>query len=246
MKKLGLLLFIIFSLQITIAQEFEMIRHQVQLGETVRMISRKYKIEPAEIYRLNKFAVDGISQGQVLQLIVPKKEAPVAVAQSGDQQTDYETTTVVTTTTTIRKSKGGEQSEESADESQGNLGGSSAVTHTVSRGETLSGIAQQYGVTISDLKSQNEKVLKRGLQPGQVLAIIKSSGGEIQSDPVDSAIAENSDADQTDVKHTVQKGDTLFQLARKYNVSVDNIKSQNEAVLKRGLQPGQVLTITSN
>jgi LysM repeat protein len=257
MNKYVLLFFIVFSLQITIAQEYEMIRHQVQLGETVRMISRKYKIEPAEIYRLNKFAVDGISQGQVLQLFVPAKEQIVEtsvtdstmVAQN-DDEVNTSTATRTVTTTTIRKKKtnDGEPIEtETADEaSTGDLGvASSAVTHTVSSGETLSGIAMQYGVSVSDIKSQNEKVLKRGLQPGQVLAIIKPVT-EVSSDAkIDETLIGSESSQETAIQHKVEKGDTLFHLAKKYNVSVDQIKMQNEPLLKKGLRPGQVLTITT-
>src|SRR5690606_23327620 len=83
MKRIVLIFAMVFSLQSAIAQEFEMVRHQVQLGETVRMISRKYKVEPAEIYRLNKFAVDGVSQGMVLQLLVPKKDPPIESVDDG-------------------------------------------------------------------------------------------------------------------------------------------------------------------
>jgi LysM repeat protein len=254
MKKMALLLFIVFSLQITIAQEFEMIRHQVALGETVKMISKKYKIEPAEIYRLNKFAVDGISQGQVLQLIVEKKELPPTqvVAETETTvlppQSDEEnsmTTTKTVTTTTVRKKK--TVAEEPPIDAAVELGAGSAVTHTVSRGETLSGIAVQYGLSVADIKSQNEKVLKRGLQPGQILAIIKPSGNEVITGDaqIDETVTTTDSSSNTEIKHKVQKGDTLFYLAKKYNVSVDDIKIQNETLLKKGLQPGQVLTITT-
>lgn len=261
MKRIALLFFIVFSLQITIAQEFEMIRHQVKLGETVRMISRKYKIEPAEIYRLNKFAVDGITQGQVLQLIVPKTAPETEVAVTDDEtKTDTapeevessSTTTKTVTTTTTRKKKVSEPEsvpEQPAAEPAGELGDSgSAVTHTVESGETLIGIGKKYGVSVADIKSQNEKILKRGLRPGQVLAIIKPGGTVAPDVQVDEPVTDattTDDSGHATIKHKVQKGETLFYLAKKYQVSVDDIKMQNEHQLKKGLQIGQVLTITT-
>jgi LysM repeat protein len=263
MKRFVLFLFIVFSLQTAIAQDdYQMIRHQVQLGETVRMISRKYKIEPAEIYRLNKFAVDGISHGQVLQLFVPKKEmagietnssADTVIAQN-DEGNSTSTSSKTVTTTTVRKKKTEDNDPVSEDvatvNASGDLGEGSAVTHTVSRGETLSGIAKKYGISIDDVKSQNEKVLKRGLQPGQVLAIIRPTVSETissyhQSDETVTEATTTESSSQTEIKHKVEKGDTLFQLAKKYNVSVDDIRAQNESLLKKGLQIGQVLTITT-
>lgn len=273
MKRLVLGLLMVFSLQIAIAQEFEIIRHQVQLGETVRMISRKYKVEPAEIYRLNKFAVDGISKGMVLQLLVPKKETPAetitgdtqanestAVAANdsssvGSDDSTVTTTTKKVTTTTIRKKKTAESqtsSEEVPVEAAKTLPGEtgsmgSAVTHKVMKGETLFSIARKYHTTVEEIKSQNGKVLAKGLQPGQVLAIITSGeDGQVQTAdaPVSETVtAESSSASQTEIRHTVAKGETLYSLSRKYNVPVDDIKMQNEQTLNKGLQVGQVLTI---
>lgn len=140
--------FVIFLSQIAFAQEFELVRHQVQLGETVKMISKRYKVEPAEIYRLNKFAIDGIRQGMVLQLLVPKKEEPIieelpelpaneeAVAETPIEQTTPE-----------------------------------EIRHTVETKETLYSLSRLYNVPVDEIRRQNEKILKRGLQVGQVLTI---------------------------------------------------------------------------
>jgi LysM repeat protein len=40
--------------------------------------------------------------------------------------------------------------------------------------------------------------------------------------------------------------ETLYGLSKKYNVSIETIISQNERLLKNGLQAGQVLTIKAN
>jgi LysM repeat protein len=285
MKRIVLLLFIVFSLQGAVGQEYEMIRHEVQLGETVRMISRKYKVEPSEIYRLNKFAVDGISQGMVLQLMVPKKETPsqdVVEAPAVESNTststetasnldgDTTTTTTKKVTTTVRKKKQTTEQTQTTTEDpvasdtppaeNSSLSGSgAAMTHTVAKGETLFSIARQYNISVDEIKSQNEKVLKKGLQPGQVLAIIKSDApqepapqsntvGEtpVKETVTSSEMVSSGSATQTEVKHKVAKGETLFSLSKKYNVSVDDIKMQNEQALKKGLQVGQVLTIKTN
>lgn len=284
MKRLVLVLLMVFSLQTTIAQEYEMVRHQVQLGETVRMISRKYKVEPAEIYRLNKFAVDGISQGMVLQLMVPKKDVPAETVtsdvqvdesttvaandppQGSDDESTTTTTTKKVTTTTIKKKKTTESQttseevpvEAEAKPSSGETGSTgSAVAHKVTKGETLFSIARKYNTTVDEIKNQNGKVLAKGLQPGQVLTIITSGSGEpaqataapVKDPPVSETVTttESASASQTEIKHTVAKGETLYSLSRKYNVTVDDIKMQNEQALKKGLQVGQVLTIrTSN
>ncbi len=60
-----------------------MVRHQVKLGETVKMLSKKYHVPPADIYRLNKFAVEGIREGMVLQIPAERKYAEAALKDEG-------------------------------------------------------------------------------------------------------------------------------------------------------------------
>ncbi|HLA54620.1 MAG TPA: LysM peptidoglycan-binding domain-containing protein [Flavobacterium sp.] len=291
MRKWMLILFMAFAFHNAFSQEFEMIRHQVQMGETVRMISRKYKVEPSEIYRLNKFAIDGISKGMILQIMVPKKEEKVAevlpppetsedaVVQNTNATTDdnAEKTVTTQTTTTVRKKKPKQepvaQTEKSVASEQTLQSDASPppvitpsentgqeIKHTVAKGETLFSLARKYNVKVDDIKTQNADVLKKGLQPGQVLTINSNqSATEVQTTPENTVAKketvtepetkiEKSETPATDnsgqeVKHTVSKGETLFSLSKRYNVSVDDIKSQNADALKKGLQIGQVLTI---
>jgi membrane-bound lytic murein transglycosylase D len=46
------------------------------------------------------------------------------------------------------------------------------MTHTVKEGETLSGIAERYQVSISDLKAWNRLDPKKPIQPGMRLTIM--------------------------------------------------------------------------
>lgn len=147
MKKI-VKLFVIFLSQIAFAQEFELVRHQVQLVETVKMISKRYKVEPAEIYRLNKFAIDGIRQGMVLQLLVPKKEEPIT-EELPEQPANDE----VVAETPIEQPVAEE------------------IRHTVEPKETLYSLSRLYNVPVDEIRRQNENILKRGLQVGQVLTI---------------------------------------------------------------------------
>jgi LysM repeat protein len=264
MKRLLVLLLFVLAAHRLAAQDFEIVNHQVKLGETVRMIAVRYKVPPSEIYKLNKFAVDGIHQGQVLQIMVPKKDEPptepsTETAETQSAETagpdDVVRTTTTTTTTTIHRKKSVPAQQESLqpanDAGQPSLGSEGAAsTHTVAPGETLFGIARQHNMTVADLKARNAAVLKNGLHPGQILTIITSA----QSDPPAQTASATSDGGEPQmqpasnpetVNHTVSKGETLFSLARLYHTTVDAIKAQNPS-LEKGMQAGQVLTITPN
>lgn len=98
-------------------------------------------------------------------------------------------------------------------------------TYTVVSGDTLYGISNQYGVSVSELINLNN-VDPNKLQIGQVLKIPITSG----TNP------------NNTITYTVKKGDTLYSLAQKYGTSVDQIIKLNN-LKSNTLQIGQQLKI---
>ncbi len=191
--------------------EYTIISHEVRLGETVRMISQKYLVPPADIYKLNKFAVEGVSQGMVLQVPVPKKdesdrgktkskkktplkinEEPkqiIHLAEAGETVSQIAKKYGVTSADInevnpelestgfrpgdkiiIPSGNGLIPSNTEAAASVVNSK-SKSLFHEVASGETLSGIAKKYKVSVQAIEQQNQKILERGLQPGQLIKI---------------------------------------------------------------------------
>ena len=56
-------------------KEETIVSHKVEMGETVMLIAKKYRITPDEIYDLNPEAVHGISYNTVLQIPADKRYA---------------------------------------------------------------------------------------------------------------------------------------------------------------------------
>ncbi|MFA0960979.1 LysM peptidoglycan-binding domain-containing protein [Roseivirga sp. BDSF3-8] len=90
----------------------------------------------------------------------------------------------------------------------------SAQKHTVQAGETLYGISRSYNVTVDDLKKWNN-LGDNGLKPGQEL-IVKKPDVKQPSDKVKSII------------HVVQAGETLYGIARKYNITLQQLMEAND------------------
>ena len=84
------------------------------------------------------------------------------------------------------------------------------MTYTVKPGDTLWGISNQYGVSVTELARINN-VNANTLQVGQVLNIPSSSG----TNPNNMFI------------YTIKKGDSLYNIAKKYNTTVKDIIDLN-------------------
>ncbi len=107
--------------------------------------------------------------------------------------------------------------------------------HKVSRGESLSVIANKYGTTTKALMQAN-KLKSSSLAIGQVLTIPGST----------SAVAVPKITNPVETKtltHVVQKGEYLGKIASKYKVSVAAIKREN-SLKSDTLKLGQKLKIT--
>ena len=108
------------------------------------------------------------------------------------------------------------------------LPSTSFVTYTVQKGDTLYKIASQYNTTVDILKKINN-LSSNILSIGQK---IKLPSTEIINIPASLEI------------YTVKSGDTLYSIAKKFDTTVDKIKSQN-SLNADALTVGQMLKIPS-
>lgn len=121
--------------------------HVVRAGESLGVISRRYGVSVARIKSLNGLRSDRITVGQKL------------VVRGG--------TTTASTTPTARASSGG------ASSSAATATKATTVSHTVRSGESLSVIAQRYGLSVAQLRSLNGLRSDR-IQAGQKLVVRRS------------------------------------------------------------------------
>ena len=111
-------------------------------------------------------------------------------------------------------------------------------THTVKAGQTLFGIARQYGVTVESLKKWNElkdATIAKGLELKVKPGADEPSQSRESEKPADKVAS-------LPAYHTVKQGETLYGIAREYEISIDQLKQRNE-LKSANLQPGQKLRI---
>lgn len=242
-------------------QEVDIINHEVKLGESVRLLSKKYLVDPSEIYKLNKFAVDGISEGMVLKIPVPRKEGTPVKEQISEEVKETVGEEPVKQVVKEEEVTGQEDTNNSNSEIKQIIitEDKTEVNHKVLPKETLYSLARDYNVSVDDIKSNNPEVAKNGLQIGQVLKILTNKKVEVvQSTSIIKTIptkevakasvsAEKKPSSKSGIiMHKVEPKETFYSLSKKYNVTVDQIKEQNAALLINGLQIGQVLEIKLN
>ena len=104
------------------------------------------------------------------------------------------------------------------------------VTHRVRSGESLSVIARRYDVSVKDLQRWNNISDPRKLRAGRNLTVFytpaaqqAASGGSVQ--------------------YVVKRGDSLWSIARKYKVKVNDLQSWNELGRSSKIKPGQSIQI---
>ncbi len=114
----------------------------------------------------------------------------------------------------------------------------SSVTHRVKSGETLSHIALRYRVRVSDIQAWNG--VRTVIRPGQRLTIYTSNPPSRASSG--SGVATTTSGGY--VMYTVKKGDTLWDISRKFNgVSLNQIMSLNGLNKNSKIMPGKKIKI---
>jgi membrane-bound lytic murein transglycosylase D len=111
--------------------------------------------------------------------------------------------------------------------------------HRVRRGETLSGLAQEYGVTVRQIQAWNALGSSQSIRAGQRLRVTPPAGRRSRAP----AAASSTMAASGERVHTVRRGETLGALAKRYGVSVQALLDANHLSANEALKAGVTLRI---
>ncbi|MBO0442234.1 LysM peptidoglycan-binding domain-containing protein [Vagococcus fluvialis] len=182
-------------------------KHTVKSGDTLSGIAWKYGVTVAQLKQWNNLKSDIIYVGQTL------------IVKGGSSNNQTEKPTIPTKPTTPN---------------------TNSQKHTVKSGDTLSGIAWKYGVTVAQLKQWNN--LKSDIiYVGQTLVV--KGGTTNGSSSNQSQGSQNNNSSTT--THTVRRGDTLYGISLRYGVSVNEIKQKNNLTSDM-IYIGQTLAISGS
>ena len=215
-------------------QKLTYIHHRIRYGETLSTIARRYGVSMAEIRRRNHLRGNLIRAGHYLIIPVPQNRKAY---RNYARQNTYPRRRVARKPVT-------------------NVPGRVKHVYRVKQGDTLWDVARRYGVSVRQLRLWNGLGYSRIIRPGQVLNIwlepdqetpalvtAQAPGGPLEDTATSEATtAPELGGDKTRQVHIVRPGDTLWDIAQRYGVSIRQLKLWNH---KRSntIHPGEKLFI---
>ena len=118
--------------------------------------------------------------------------------------------------------------------------------HKVASGETLSHVARNYRVSVAELRAANPAVEPRRLQVGTVLVIPRagrrSADGDGAAEATEEPVAVTPPPAPVAV-HVVRRGESLWLIARMYDVALARLRGYNDLAEEILIRPGDELRI---
>jgi len=206
--------------------------HKVSKGDTVARISKRYRISRTTLLKANKLHSSTLKTGQRLR--IPYRTTKYVLLKKGQTAKDYYAST---------------------------SGNGRMILHEMRRGETLSKVGKRYNVPVELIVQWNDITNVRRVQAGQQLALYLDQDSD---QPVIASVAaptSTTTVSLSDIKkrkptagtttrtqaaavsyYKVRNGDSLWTIARKFQVSTRDIQRWN-GLRNNMIHPGTKLVI---
>lgn len=201
-------------------QASSFVSHKVKKNESIAQIAAKYDVSVKDIKKYNKIGKK-LKPGQKLKIPTTKSEPPAVTTSRNTQPPPAP---------------------------------NKAIKHTVKKGETLDGIAKKYNITIEQIQAQNPTkvrgdVIKANtqLEINPSVSVAQSTATNTKKDKRnkanETANAKSNKSKKTSKTYTIKAGDTLEKIARKHNMTVDQLAKINGKNKNKILQIGEKLKV---
>ena len=110
-------------------------------------------------------------------------------------------------------------------------GSSSPGVHVVEHGDTLSAIAKRHGTTVLELAEFNRITESTILRPGQELHLMPT------------VYSNRAAGSRESIRYRVKRGDSLWEISRRFGVSVGSLRKWNQLPKGQPLMPGRELDV---
>ncbi len=196
--------------------------HKVRKGDSLSEISDRYGVTMTELKKWNRLRSNKAPMGRRLKIYTQE-----AVATNNKKTLKQDTVSVNESTaigSTIAKTYKEEKVVSYKDV---------VKYHKVKKGDNLGEISDKFGVSVAEVKKWN-RLKGSNISVGKSLKIIKNERvvstvrREVKADKnaVETSIASNENKKESDF-YVVEKGDNLFSISKKFNVSLEDLKKWN-------------------
>ena len=198
------------------------VRHRIRSGETLSTIARKYHTSMSVLRSINKLRGSFIRAGKYLLIPVPQNKA------------QYYAYNARRSVKSKRRSHSGAVVK--------NVAGHKKVTYLVKAGDTLGEIAENFHTRASKIRAWNGLSYGQYIKPKQKLNIwIPENAGDVKNKLSKSKKTK----EEPGVYYTVKTGDTLWDIAKKYGVTIRELRKLNKMRGSR-IRPGDRLRVAKN
>ena len=197
--------------------------YKVKRGDNLSSIASKYDVAVAEIKKWNGLRSNSIGYGKSLKIITTES---VVQTVKKEPRTEIASTDVkvVKDVKIIKEVK------------TDTVSANATNTYIVQKGDNLNSIAQKNNVTVAEIKEWNN-LSNTTVQLGASLKVAATN-----TDTKTELVAE---AEMKDIEYTVQKGDNLGNIAKKFGASVADLKEWNQ-LSDHNIVLGKVLVVAKN
>ena len=201
------------------------VRHRIRSGETLSTIARKYHTSMSVIRSINKLRGSFIRAGHYLLIPVPQNKAYYYASRNSRRSSAH------------RRSSRRHSSRRRSYASH--APGAKRVVYQVKPGDTIGEIAEKYHTRASKIRAWNGLRYGEFIYPKQNLVIWVNK--QIGSPTKDIVRAQDDKA----TYYTVKTGDTLWDISKKYGLTIEKLKRLNNMRSVR-IRPGDKIKVSEN
>jgi len=208
-------LFLAYYSQLDPAKRLTFRRHRIRKNETLSHIAQQYGISVNSIMAMNRLSSrHSIREGK--SLIIPLPASYKVATQKSRARKPVKLPDL-------------------SDR------GYRKVVHVVEPGDSLWLISHRYGVSVSSLRKWNRKHSSSRIRPGQKIVVWLK--GPTPQNPPKVAKAPPGKGQGGEIWYTVKSGDSLWEIAREFDVTVAQLSRWNQIDIRRPIRPGLRLRI---
>ena len=237
--------------------------HEVLPKETVYGIAKQHNISVSDLYKINpKLEKEGLKIGQIIKIPQTPFEVTTIAEKSKDKNKSSSSTENISTQEITVASKIDTKTKNSTQE----------IDYEVLPKETLYSIAKKHEIKLADLQKANPELGNKSLRAGQKIRIplnnnssLINQNNEVKSQdivvvdaqkiagksilevektiPTLSPAVANTNSISSEVTHEVLPKESLYSIAKKYKITISDLKNTNPELGNRSLKVGQKIKV---